>query len=215
MGKIKGLLFDLDDTLADREKTVYDLFYLLIKSNSSFSDEKVKQITKECVVLDNKGDTNKKVLIDYLQDKYKINLEIEDIRTWWITTQCEYEDLYPNVYELLNRLKDKYLLGIVTNGSIYGQYRKIERMKIQPFFHTIIISEEVNCQKPDKRIFEIALEKMGLQASEVLMIGDNMAKDILGASSCGITGVLIGNSNSNVISIASVLEIEKVLVDYF
>lgn len=88
--------------------------------------------------------------------------------------------------EVVRYLASKYPLTIVSNGFVEVQYKKIQLSGLQDCFSHVILSEEVGCQKPNKRIFEIALSRNGLHPEEVLMIGDSWTSDIQGAINAGI-----------------------------
>lgn len=95
--------------------------------------------------------------------------------------------------EVVRALAAKYPLTIVSNGFVEVQYKKIALSGLADCFQHIVLSEEAGCQKPNKRIFEIALEKNGLRAEEVLMIGDSWSSDIQGAINAGIDQAWIIN----------------------
>lgn len=97
--------------------------------------------------------------------------------------------LFPDALEVLQYLQKKYPLHLITNGFAEVQWVKLEHSGLKPFFEHIIISEEVGTQKPDKKIFEIAMQRAGTTAANCLMIGDNMNTDIAGARDAGIDQV--------------------------
>lgn len=80
-------------------------------------------------------------------------------------------------------------LGIVTNGGTAMQNAKIDRLSIRPLLTSIVISESAGVDKPDSRIFEIALAEVGLSAHEVAFVGDHPVNDIAGSQSAGMTGI--------------------------
>ena len=65
----------------------------------------------------------------------------------------------------------------------------MEASKLGQYFSQVITSESVGCTKPDKRIFEHAMECAGVRAADCLMIGDSLEADILGAKNAGIDQV--------------------------
>ena len=69
--------------------------------------------------------------------------------------------LFPDAVDVLAYLQEKYKLHLITNGFAEIQWIKIEHSGLKPFFEHIIISEEVGAQKPDKAIFEIAMQRAG------------------------------------------------------
>jgi putative hydrolase of the HAD superfamily len=97
--------------------------------------------------------------------------------------------LFPGAVEILNYLHQKYTLHLITNGFAEVQWIKVEHSGLKPFFEHIIISEEVGTQKPDKAIFEIAMQRANTNNLECIMIGDNYNTDIVGAKNAGIDQV--------------------------
>ena len=103
--------------------------------------------------------------------------------------------LLPGAEELVRYLAAKYPLTVVTNGFVEVQYEKFDKSGLKDCFAHIVLSEEVGCQKPNPRIFEEALRMNGLQAEEVVMIGDSWNSDIKGAINAGIDQIWIRKSN--------------------
>lgn len=100
--------------------------------------------------------------------------------------------LYEETFEILDALKGKYKLALLTNGSPSLQQTKLTiTPELVPYFDEIIISGDFGKGKPDPSIFEFTLEKLGLQANEALMVGDNLMTDILGSSRIGMKSVWI------------------------
>lgn len=96
--------------------------------------------------------------------------------------------------ELVRYLAKKYPLTVVTNGFVEVQYEKFDKSGLRDCFAHIVLSEEVGCQKPNPRIFEEALRMNGLQAEEVVMVGDSWSSDIQGAINAGIDQIWIRKS---------------------
>ena len=107
--------------------------------------------------------------------------------------------VYEETYEVLDQLKEKYTLLLMTNGSPSLQNTKLEiTPKIGSYFDHILISGSFGKGKPDPSIFEHALEIVGLSADEILMVGDNLMTDILGSSKVGIQSVWINREEKPV-----------------
>ena len=93
---------------------------------------------------------------------------------------------------MLDELKGKYKLLLLTNGSPDLQNTKLTiTPELVPYFDEIVISGDFGRGKPDPTIFEHALERMGLNKDEAIMVGDNLMTDVLGASRAGIKTVWI------------------------
>lgn len=108
----------------------------------------------------------------------------------------EYRDAYraswrlvPGALELLRALHGRVRLGVVTNNVVEEQTRKVRDLGLEPLLDAVVISEAVGVSKPDRRIFEIALERMGCRAPEAVMVGDSWATDIAGAVGAGLRAV--------------------------
>ena len=103
---------------------------------------------------------------------------------------------YEETFEVLDKLKGKYILLLITNGSPSLQNTKLEiTPEITAYFDHIIISGAFGKGKPDPSIFEHALETAGVTKEEALMVGDNLMTDILGSSKVGIQSVWINREN--------------------
>lgn len=98
--------------------------------------------------------------------------------------------LVPGTMELLEYLKPKYHLHLITNGFQEVQHTKLSGSGLEPYFETLTVSEEVGVKKPNPEVFHYALRKAGAKAEESLMIGDEMAVDIDGARAAGMDTLL-------------------------
>jgi putative hydrolase of the HAD superfamily len=102
--------------------------------------------------------------------------------------------LFPYTKEILQYLTDKgYILHLITNGFEKTQHNKLMYSGLKPFFKEVITSEGSGSLKPNKEIFEFALEKSGATAGESIMIGDSVEVDILGAMNAGIDQVYVNH----------------------
>jgi len=94
--------------------------------------------------------------------------------------------LLPGTIDLLEAIKDKYQLHIITNGFQEVQGFKMEAGKLTPYFNHLVYSEGAGMRKPHPEIFQYAFELTGANAEESLMIGDDWEADILGARNAGM-----------------------------
>jgi putative hydrolase of the HAD superfamily len=124
--------------------------------------------------------------------------------------------LFPYAKEILDYLYPKYPLYIITNGFEEVQFGKLKNSGLDRYFTSVITSEEAGAKKPDSEIFRFALRKVNAQASESLMIGDDMEVDIGGARAIGMDQLFV---NHNAIlhadpvtyEVMSLKEIEEIL----
>jgi len=118
-------------------------------------------------------------------------------------------ELTPYARELLEYLYPKYPLTIVSNGFIEVQYKKLRSADLEGYFSHVVLSEEANALKPDKRIFEHALKLNKATATETIMIGDNYEADIIGAQNAGIDQVWFRPQSDNAKSSASTFMVKQ------
>lgn len=97
---------------------------------------------------------------------------------------------FDGALETLARLRERgHRLALLTNGCSLFQRRKLSRYTLEPLFERVLIEGELGYGKPDRRVFEAALEHFQAAPEEAWMIGDNLEADIGGAQALGITGV--------------------------
>ena len=190
MRKIKGILFDFDDTLQDREQAFYEfsLWFLDKYFPGLPEDEKKKRIHFMDVNMD--GGYKKRPLyfselkqawrwensptLQELEDEYNDQLPVHTL-------------LFPDTIQVLKTLRERgYLLGVLTNGFAPLQHKKLDYSGIREYFKTIVVSGDHPFAKPDARLFIKAAQDMGLQPEELAMIGDHPVNDIQGAQGAGM-----------------------------
>jgi len=192
---IKSVVFDLDDTLynstalsesarraalkamvnegldIDLKKGYEDLMRIVKRYGSNYSEHFNRFLEKKLGRVDYKFLASG--VIAYHNTKFAY------IRP--------FDDTIPTLIELVKRKKK---LGIVTNGVSVKQWEKILRLGLEHFFEFVIISSEVKYEKPSPKIYEIALERLDLPPEEVLMV-DNKTEDLKGAKDVRMKTVLI------------------------
>lgn len=95
------------------------------------------------------------------------------------------EKMYEGVPELLEKLVDKYHLGIIANQSM-GTEQRLVKYGIRQYFDVIMSSAEVGMSKPDLEIFRTALDKAKCLPADAYMIGDRLDNDIEPAARIGM-----------------------------
>jgi len=104
--------------------------------------------------------------------------------------------LYEDTYAVLDELKGKYQLVLLTNGAPSLQNLKLEiTPEIAPYFDHIIISGDFGKGKPDASIFEYVMKKAKVTKDNGIMVGDNLMTDILGSNRVGMRNVWINREN--------------------
>lgn len=111
---------------------------------------------------------------------------IHSLANAYIEHLSSHDHLVPNTREILEYLKPKYRLHIITNGFEEVQAKKMRNSGIDSFFDQVINSEMAGVKKPHPAIFRLALERTRALPQHAIMVGDNLEADILGARTAGI-----------------------------
>ena len=98
-------------------------------------------------------------------------------------------NLFPDAHETLQYLQSKYTLHLISNGFSESQGTKISKTNIGRYFRHVIISEVIGVNKPDKAIFEHAINLAKTTKEESLMIGDSLEADVYGALNFGMDAI--------------------------
>ncbi|AEI41477.1 HAD family hydrolase [Paenibacillus mucilaginosus] len=100
--------------------------------------------------------------------------------------------VYEETFEVLDSLKGRYQLLLLTNGSPDLQKEKLAGVpELVPYFDHIIISGEFGRGKPNPAIFEHAVSLLGIKPEEGLMVGDKLTTDIMGSNAIGMRSLWI------------------------
>lgn len=227
----KHILFDLDHTLWDFEKNstealleVYD-HYQFSRYNKFTAIEFVLRFKEVNASLWEQYNLNK-IEKEYLRnERFKLTLKGLGIREDEIP--FEIGEMYirlcpvkphviPHSFEVLEYLKPKYKLHIITNGFDDVQDIKLSHSKLKDYFDFIFTSERAGHKKPSKEMFEKAIEWLGADVDECIMIGDNPVTDIQGAINASLDVIYFNPENIPhtlpvTYEIRSLIELKKIL----
>ena len=194
MRVVSGLVFDLDNTLLDRNAAfarVAESFYdeHLLTTVSVTREEAVAMMV--CWDGDGYGD-REEMRRRWLREWPDTGLDMESFTKWYRSAMERHVEPEVEVNGFLAHLNDREVpWGIVTNGRTTqrGKCRAAGLEQLAPF---IIVSEEAGYEKPDPRIFRDALLATGLKApQQVMFVGDNPEADIDGAKRFGMKATWI------------------------
>ena len=202
--KYKNIFFDLDRTLWDFDFNSYEslieicnnfnlnklgvlnykkFIKIYKKHNSVLWDlYKIDEITQK----DLRSERFHRTLLDFKINNKELALKLGND---YVEVCPRKIKLLPHAFEILDYLKEKYKLHIITNGFDRTQHIKLEHSKLKQYFNQIITSEKTGFKKPNPKIFEYALKLAKAKRSSSIYIGDDLIVDILGSQNVGIDGI--------------------------
>jgi HAD superfamily hydrolase (TIGR01549 family) len=102
--------------------------------------------------------------------------------------------LFDDVHEVFNSLKPRFRMALVTNGASDTQRGSLRLLDIEHLFDAIVISGEVGVAKPDVRVFDMALQRLGVRGENAWHVGDSLKTDVAGALGAGLTAVWLNRA---------------------
>ena len=208
--KYRHLFFDLDHTLWDFEtnarhalEEVYNTMNLAEKGIAPFEAFYTRYLHHNEILWGRYH--NGFITADELKWKrmwrtlldFKLANEVfaRELGAVFLDVLPEKKGVFPYTFEILTYLEEKgYQLHLITNGFEKTQWRKLNSSGLNRFFKQVITSEGSNSVKPQKEIFEFALQRTGAEAAHSIMIGDNQEADIAGAINAGWDSVFVNHN---------------------
>ncbi len=218
---IKHVFFDLDHTLWDFDKNSEMAFDTIFKQQYPeivIGDfiEKYAPINQACWKLYQYDKiTHEELRYKRLKDSFDAlgyvisDVAIHQMADDYIAFLPDNNHLFDGAIEILEYLKTKYQLHIITNGFANVQYKKIANSKIDSYFATITNSEMAGVKKPNPIIFQHALDLAEAKKENSIMIGDCLEADVQGALDFGIDALFFNPNNE--ITPEGIIEINHLL----
>lgn len=195
MSTYKYLLFDLDDTLLDFKRSErWALEQLFQKNGLEFNPQTLAtymDINRDLWSRYEKGEISSQEITDTrftsLFEHYQVKKDglkaEQDFRNYL----AEANFLMPQAKEVLENLANDYQLFALTNGIAQTQANRLKAADIDKYFQEVYVSGAIGSRKPEAAFFDFVFEDAKeLKADQSLMIGDNLATDIIGAANYGL-----------------------------
>ena len=186
---MNAVLFDLDGTLLDRDASLHQFVAAQYQRFQTYLHHvPVNKYVSRFIELDCRGHVWKDKVYKELVNEYSISgLSWSQLLEDYEIHFMQHCVPFPRLFSMLTTLQEhEYSLGIITNGRGTFQTRAIQGLGIGHYFDTILVSETEGIKKPDIRIFQRALDKMGVEANASVFVGDHPQTDIEGAKNAGM-----------------------------
>lgn len=200
MAPYKAVIFDLDDTLLDFaacEINALKQGFMSVQLNLAIA-ENWEQIWKTYEPISSMywnrrqtdGLTRQQVMEYSIRDTLvELDQDTNEVSTigdvYW-ETFCHTAHPNPGAQEILEFLHRHLVLGLLSNGYTAAQRGRLKQTNWSRFFRSVVISDEVGVSKPDPRIFEIAIQQLGVAMNEALYVGDSLENDLVGTVRAGM-----------------------------
>ena len=211
----KAVLFDLDETLFDRTRSVRAFLADQIRRHESLQFAQAQSVIDRFMELDQRGRVPKDrvyaALVPGDRDICEVLLAEYETDLWQYAHFCAGAE---QTLADLRRLEAK--IGIVTNGKTLIQGATIRGLSLEDRVDTILISEAEGLRKPDPTLFQRAADRLSVRPSECIFVGDSPEADIGGAKRAGMKAVWFRNGTdwplgTDEVADATVTSLEDVL----
>lgn len=192
---MKYLFFDLDDTLLDFHKAeAWALRQALRRSGVEPTDAIAARYSEinqsQWELLEEQKITRQQVLVRRFQLLFQelgVNASCEKTQKCYENMLAKGHDFMPGAQELLETLKGKYEMYLVSNGTAMVQDARLRDSGIEQYFKGIFISERVGVDKPQEEFFDRSFAAIPVfDPGQAMIIGDSLTSDIRGGNNAGI-----------------------------
>ena len=202
-------------------KTDWEMVSERIKSRLELEDIRVDPVDMENAIKDT---------IEYRYEQHKLSAELDSYQffnhalgilghsvSMDIADELEqyvydegYTEFVSGLEDTLMALSNDYKLGLLSNSWLEAPRQALRDNGYGRWFDVMICSFDIGVPKPDPRIFEFALDLLGVRAQEAVMVGDSLEADVKGALGAGMRAVLIDDGFS-VWDGPKILEFEEII----
>ncbi|MBO0594434.1 HAD family hydrolase [Nesterenkonia sp. E16_7] len=129
--------------------------------------------------------------------------ELDELFELYLNAYRDEWRAFPESLELLMTLRASgYGIGLLSNGSQEQQLDKLRRTGLGRAFDVVCISEGIGVQKPDAQAFRLLAERLRVDPTECLFVGDDPVQDTAGAHASGMRSLLVSRDGDHLGGIA-------------
>ncbi len=173
LANIKWIFFDIGSTLVDESIAYRDRIERTIANTDISYDEFYQRMVE---------------ISKHSQDAYNRALEEYGLKKAPWNSSDEF--VYPEAEDCLSELSKHCKIGIIANQNL-GSKERLDKLGLLKHIDLVIASAEEGVEKPDLRIFQIALDRADCKPEEAVMVGDRIDNDIIPANKIGMKTVWI------------------------
>jgi len=216
---IKVISFDGDGTLWDFEKVMRHSLKIVLTELVKLTPEAAEKLDIEKIIeirngvageLKGKVTNLEEVRLEAFKETLRYAGRPDDdlanqLNEMYLKHRFEDIELYGDVLPVMQKLGEKYTLGLLSNGNSYP-----ERCGLDGIFQFVVFSQDIGFEKPDPRFYETAVREAGCPAEQILHVGDSLENDVEGAARAGIHTVWLNRDGAgNDTAIKPEFEIES------
>lgn len=192
-GSIRGIAFDLDDTLFSRSSAL----------ESFLKSLKTKDLRK-IISKDQGGYGNRDEFFSWLAGNLQLSMDGPELHRKFIAEFSKHIPLQKKNRVILEELRNRgYRLALLSNGGSTLQRSKLKATGLFDQFESerILISGEIEGDKPNGIVFRKLADRMELPPSEILYVGDHLENDVHGSREAGLNAAWLKNHRDNLAQI--------------
>ena len=198
---LRAVFFDIDDTLFStstfaaraREQSVGAMISMGVRCNRDVMLRELNEVIQEFT---SNFEHHYDKLLSRLPLEATIGLNIPMVVSAGVVAyhETKFRELcaYDDVTEVLRILSETDLvLGVITNGLTMKQMEKLIRLQVHRFISptAVFISDQVGVAKPNPKLYQRAVDRVGVQADEAIHVGDHPVKDVDAAKAVGMNTI--------------------------
>jgi putative hydrolase of the HAD superfamily len=203
---IKAVYFDAGETLIHRNPSLVSITARLLKKGghrvtTKLLEQVIQETASSMKNIVEKGVMSDSEKWDHFMRRVFFRLKIIDDKALEAIKKRLKEGtsfrMYAEVPQVLKELRRKHMiLGVISNASKHLE-GILKRAGLKDCFDHIIVSEVVGVEKPDKKIFSMALKSSGVKRDEFLFVGDNYIADVMGATQAELSAIWLARPTKN------------------
>ena len=222
---IKAVLIDIDDTIFDFEKCSKNAFKKTLKKlDLSYKEKDFLYFNKVDDILWSKqklGEINIEEVFTHrsnMMSKYfELDIKKEIFNDLFVEFLYDEVEMVDGIENLLSYLWDKYKIYAASNGLYDMQVNRIKKSNLSKYFKDIFVSDKIGYEKPDERFFNKIMDITKYSNNDLIMIGDSIKSDIIGAKNSNIKSIYFNKENKKIsdknftYQVKNLSEIKKIL----